>query len=273
MTVSRRSSVTVASVPSRAVDPTEQFLRVVRRADDVIALDEAALLIAAHDHPVDVDAQLRRLDDLAGAAPADADALARFLFNERGFAGNEVDYADPRNSYLDEVLRRRLGIPISLSLLMLEVGRRRGLELHGVGMPGHFLVGVDPGRFVDPFRGGMPLDEAGCRAQFERLRPGAPWHASYLAPVGPRAILVRTLSNLVHTFVERAPADAVWALRLRLAVPGVEPGERREAAALLGTLGRFAEAAAALDEVADELDATGAAQAREDAARLRARAN
>jgi hypothetical protein len=81
------------------------------------------------------------------------------------------------------------------------------------------------------------------------------------------------LANLVHTFVDRSPADAVWALRLRLAVPGVDPGERRDAAGLLGTLGRFEEAATALDRVADELDESGAAGARDAAARLRARAN
>ena len=97
--------------------------------------------------------------------------------------------------------------------------------------------------------------------------------SAYLAPVGPRAILVRMLANLVHTFVERSPADAVWALQLRLAVPGVAPDERRAAAALLGTLGRFEEAATVLDHVADELDEPGAARRADDAARLRARAN
>jgi hypothetical protein len=91
--------------------------------------------------------------------------------------------------------------------------------------------------------------------------------------VGPRAILVRMLANLVHTLVERSPADAVWALRLRLAVPGVAAGERRDAAALLGTLGRFEEAATVLDDLARELDEPSAARARQDAARLRARAN
>ncbi len=171
------------------------------------------------------------------------------------------------------MLRRRLGLPITLSVLLLEVGRRLGLALHGVGMPGHFLVGDDTGRFIDPFHRGALLDEQGCRVVSERLRPGAPWHPSYLDPVGPRAILVRMLANLVHTLVERSPADAVWALQLRLAVPGVAPGERRENAALLGTLGRFREAASALDDLADDLDEAGAARAREDAARLRARAN
>jgi regulator of sirC expression with transglutaminase-like and TPR domain len=253
--------------------PTESFTRLVRRADAEIPLAEAALLIAAHDHDVDVAAQLAVLDDLAREAPSTVERLAQFLFEEQRFAGNNIDYADPRNSFLDEVLRRRLGIPITLSVLMVDVGRRCGVALHGVGMPGHFLVGADPGTFVDAFHGGAVLDERGCRDRFEQLHPGAPWHPSYLAPVQPRAILVRMLANLVHTFVERSPADAVWALQLRLAVPGVAPDERRHAAALLGSLGQFEEAAAVLDDVAGDLDETGAARAREDAVRLRARAN
>jgi len=245
----------------------------VRRADAEIPLAEAALLIAAHDHEVDVAAQLGVLDDLARDAPPTVEGLAEFLFVEQRFTGNEVDYTDPRNSFLDDVLRRRLGIPITLSVLVLEVGRRRGVPLHGVGMPGHFLVGAEPGTFIDAFHRGEILDEPGCHDLFARLQPGAPWHPSYLAPVSAQAILVRMLANLVHTYVERSPADAVWALQLRLAVPGAAPDERRHAAALLGTLGRFEEAAAVLDDVADELDETGAARARDDAVRLRARAN
>lgn len=253
--------------------PTEKFTRLVRQPDGDIPLDEAALLIAAHDHDVDVPATMAALDELAADAPDEPDAFAAYLFADGRFAGNDVDYADPRNSYLDDVLRRRLGIPITLSVLMMEVSRRRGRTLAGIGMPGHFLVGVGPDEFLDPFRGGMRLDRRGCRDVFERLRVGGPWTDAYLAPVGPRAILVRMLANLVHTLVERSPADAVWALQLRLAVPGVAAGERRDAAALLGTLGRFEEAATVLDDLAAELDEPGAARLRQDAARLRARAN
>jgi regulator of sirC expression with transglutaminase-like and TPR domain len=255
------------------MNPTERFTQLVRRADHEIPLADAALLIAAHDHDVDIPAQLTSLDELAREAPDDPEELARFLFADGRFAGNEVDYGDPRNSFLDEVLRRRLGIPITLSVLMIEVGRRRALPLDAVGMPGHFLVGAGSGRYFDPFHGGASLDAADCRARFERLRAGSPWTDSYLDPVGPRAVLVRMLANLVHTLVERSPADAVWALRLRLAVPGVAAGERRDAAALLGTLGRFEEAASALDDLAPELDERAAARARQDAARLRARGN
>lgn len=255
------------------MDLTERFTRLVRRPESEIRLDEAALLIAAHDHDVEIPATLASIDELAREAPDDPDALARYLFTDGNFAGNDVDYADPRNSFLDEVLRRRLGIPITLSVLMIEVGRRRSVPLQAVGMPGHFLVGAGPDRFLDPFHGGAALDRDDCRALFEQLRLGAPWTDAYLAPVGARAILVRMLANLVHTFVERSPADAVWALRLRLAVPGVAVGERRDAAALLGTLGRFEEAATVLDDLATELDEANATRTRQEAARLRARAN
>src|SRR5260370_14557236 len=113
---------------------------------------------------------LGSLEELARDAPDGPDELARFLFGDRGFAGNDVDYADPRNSFLDEVLRRRLGIPITLSVLMIEVGRRRSVPLQAVGMPGHFLVGGGPGRFRGPFHGGVALGREDCRAPFEKLR-------------------------------------------------------------------------------------------------------
>jgi regulator of sirC expression with transglutaminase-like and TPR domain len=107
------------------------------RPEPEIPLDQAALLIAAHAHPeLDVDARLAQLDTLAaGSVGLSSTELATRLFVTEGFAGNESDYGDPRNSYLDDVLDRHLGIPITLSVVMLEVGRRCGLRLHGVGMP------------------------------------------------------------------------------------------------------------------------------------------
>ena len=255
------------------MDPTERFVELVGRDERDVPLDEAALLIAAHDHAVDTNAQRARLDDLANGAPDDPAALAAYLFVERGFAGNAVDYTDPGNSYLDEVLTRRLGIPITLAVLMMEVGRRRGMELHGVGMPGHFLVRAGAGDLYDPFHGGRRLDEQACRAQFRTTHGNAPFIARYLDPVAAHAILSRMLANLVHTFVRRDPASAVWALRLRLRVPGLPDPERREAAALLGTLGQFEEAAGELDAIAATLDGDAARRLGHDAAAYRARAN
>ena len=255
------------------MDPTERFVELVGRDEREVPLDEAALLIAAHDHAVDTAAQCVRLDELASDAPGEPDALAAYLFVERGYAGNAVDYPDPRNSYLDEVLTRRLGLPITLAVLMMEVGRRRGVELFGIGMPGHFLVRATTGAFYDPFHGGQRLDEQACREQFSMTHGNAAFLDQYLDPVGTHAILSRMLANLVNTFVRREPASAVWALRLRLRVPGLSDPERREAAALLGTLGQFEEAAGELDAIAASLDGDDAQQLERDAAAYRARAN
>jgi len=218
------------------VEALDRFATLVQGPESAIPLDEAALWIAALDHPVDVGAELGALDALADDLAADdAASLAHALFVERGFTGNVVDYGDPRNSYLDEVLRRRLGIPITLSVLMIEVGRRRGIGLAGVGMPGHFLVGSDDG-FVDPFHAGAVLDAAGARRLFERSHPGAPFAEHYLDPVGSRAVLSRMLANLVGTFLTRAPMRAIGVIRMRLEIPDLPPAERRQAEDTLARL-------------------------------------
>lgn len=253
--------------------PTERFAEMMQRAEDEVALDEVALLIAAHDHDVDVPAQLARLDELATGAPPSPDALSTYLFVERGFVGNSVDYSDPRNSFLDEVLDRRLGLPIALSVLMIEVGRRVGLGLVGIGMPGHFLVGAEHGVFFDPFHSGERLDADGCRERFSTTQGDAAFLTEYLEPVGAHTIVARMLANLVRSYAARDPARAVWAVRLRLRVPGISASERREAASLLGTLGRFEEAAEELAAIADELDGPAASRVERDAAAYRARAN
>jgi len=231
------------------VDVQERFRELVAGPESAIPLDEAALLVAAADHPVDVAAELDALDVLAhglvGAA-TDPRSLAAALFGDGGFTGNAGDYGDPRNSYLDEVRRRRLGIPITLSVVMIEVGRRLGIPLVGIGMPGHFLVGagvdvgVDTGAgghddavYIDPFHGGECFDRAGARARFERLHPGAPFVDRYLEPVGTRAVLARMLANLVAAHLARDPLRAVAPLRLRLGLPDLLPADRRQTEAAL----------------------------------------
>src|SRR5688572_6524210 len=110
--------------------PTDRFVDLVRGPEADLALDEAALLIAAHDHPVDVVKERRRLDDLASGLPSgDLDALRRRLYVDHGLAGNEAEYYDPANSFLDQVMERRQGIPITLAVVLLEVGRRCHVEL------------------------------------------------------------------------------------------------------------------------------------------------
>src|SRR5690606_11848816 len=138
-------------------------------------LDEAALLVAAHADPAcDVADNLAVLDEIAAAVPeAELVVLTKVLFGTWGFVGDQVDYYDPRNSYLHEVLDRRRGIPITLSIVLVEVGRRVGVELAGVGTPAHFMVGTTDGdrRWVDAFAGGRILGRAELDAQFARLAP------------------------------------------------------------------------------------------------------
>jgi regulator of sirC expression with transglutaminase-like and TPR domain len=257
------------------VDPTDRFTDVVRNAESDIELDEVCLLIAAHAHPrIDMDARRAQLDALARSGDAaDPASLAHELFVDRGFAGNTVDYGDPSNSYLDDVLDRRLGIPITLSVLMIEVGRRRGIQLYGVGMPGHFLVGASPERWYDPFHRGAELDVDACIDVFAQVQDRAAFRREFLAPVGPLAIVDRMLANLQNSLMSRDPSKASWPTRLRLRMPDLPLERRAELAALLGSLGRFSEAASELDAVARELPGEQGTRAAQAAARFRARAN
>jgi regulator of sirC expression with transglutaminase-like and TPR domain len=251
-------------------DATDRFAELVAAGDD-LPLDQAMLAIAAHARPdLDVEAELDRLDALAGAAPAgDAVALVRHLCDDLGFAGDRDTYHDARNSLLPDVLDRRLGIPISLSVVAMEVGRRTGGPLVGIGMPGHFLVrpAEADGPYLDVFDGGRELDAAGCRAVFEGLHPTTAWEDAFLAPVGATPIVVRTLANLANAY--RRVGDRrglAWVLALRLLLPGATARDRRELAVVLGALGRFGEGADVLEAVPEERDQVAAA-------RLRARLN
>ena len=264
---------------SDAESPTVRFAALVQGPEEEIALDEAAFLLAAHASPgLDVAGQRKRLDEIAAAVPEPTlDALVRHLFDTCGFAGDVEHYGDPRNSYLDAVLDRRRGIPITLSVVTMEVGRRVGLRLSGVGMPGHFLVRHDaePRVFLDPFAGGVALDAAGAEARFRRTAgEGAAFDPAYLAPVGPRAILARMLANLKQT--ARATGDLAtldWVVRLRVAVPGVLPGELAELAQAQAAQGQFHRAAAALEDLATRVDPAQAPAVLAAATRARARLN
>jgi regulator of sirC expression with transglutaminase-like and TPR domain len=263
-------------------DPTGRFAELLARPEPTVAPGDAALLIAAHAHPdLDLDRRHAELDALAEGAPAEPGALAHHLFVELRFAGNRVDYGDPRNSYLDDVLTRRLGLPITLSVVMIEVARRVGVTVEGVGMPGHFLVrtagdGSVAGRgdrYFDPFDDGAELTAEGCAARFAELHPGVAFDGAFLDPVGTRAIVTRMLANLEQTLLVREPAALVWVTRLRLLVPGLPPQVRRQLAARLGSLGAFSAAADVLDGLAGETGAPDATRDETAARALRARAN
>ena len=244
----------------------DEFVALVADPDREPPLDEGALLIAAVATGIDVDSWLTRLDELAGAALAFPGAqspagLAQVLFVDWAFSGNTADYGDPRNSLLPDVIERRLGLPITLSVLMIEVGRRIGVQLHGVGMPGHFLVGVDGADedFIDPFHAGAALDRAGCRDRFASLHGrDAPFDDVYLSPTPTRAILLRILTNLEQTYVARRSPDARWVAHLRLAFPELPDQARRATAEVLASVGAYTDAASVLETMAARSDAPGA---------------
>jgi regulator of sirC expression with transglutaminase-like and TPR domain len=261
------------------VEVTERFCDLMARPEALVPLDEACLLIASHGDPsLDITRELDRLDELASGCPAPTlDALVRHLFVDLGFRGNHRSYYDPRNSYLHHVVASRRGIPISLSVVMICVGRRIGVPLAGVGMPGHFLVRdkVDPSVYVDPFAGGRLLDRRGCEQAFHRVQgPEACFDERFLEPVGTFAILARMLANLRAIFAATGDhRSLVWVLRLRTAVPGVPVEERSELAAALAATGDLRGAALELEAVAAVLGGTVGDEYARRAQRLRARLN
>lgn len=212
-----------------------------------IDLAEAALLCAQDAYPdLDIRRSLDDLDRLASTLqkrmPPDFStthrliALNNYLFRELGFAGNDNEYYDPRNSFLNDVIARKTGIPITLSILYLEVGTRLGLKLKGVSFPGHFLVKVrvTGGELVlDPYAGGRSLSEEELRerlAQFagEQTAKTAPLD-EFLEAATPRQILARLLRNLKAIYLEAdETARALDVMnRLVILLPDV-PEERRD---------------------------------------------
>lgn len=185
--------------------------------DDELDLLEGALLIASDAHPgLDRRMVEGELDALAeplkrrglGAMPAPAQArvLADHLFVGIGFHGNDADYYDPRNSFLDDVIARRTGIPISLSVLYVEVARRAGVMASPVGFPGHFLVRIDdPERrlVVDPFHGGGALDEVGLAELLRRSGSKLRYSSELIAPTPVRQVVARMLMNLRGIYASR----------------------------------------------------------------------
>jgi hypothetical protein len=260
------------------MEPRERFVDAFARDAADVPLDVAALCIAALAHPgLDVDAGLARLDALAARCPDPTfDGLRRHLFEREGFAGNLDHYDDPENSFLDSVLERRRGIPISLSVLMIAVGRRLGVDVQGVGMPGHFLV-LDAARgdvWCDPFHGGALLDVDGCRRRFEMVYGGAMvFQRAFLAPTPAHAIVARMLANLERSELATDPVQRAWMCELHLAIPGVALPEQLELADHLARTGDVVRAAAVFEALAERVESGRVAPGDGDtAAKLRTRA-
>jgi regulator of sirC expression with transglutaminase-like and TPR domain len=247
--------------------------------EDRVPLDEAALLISACANPgLDVAAQLRRLDGLAGQVEGDGvRPVCRVLFEDLGLQGDRETYDDPRNSYLDQVLDRGRGIPISLSVILMEVARRRGIRLEAVSMPGHFLVRDPdtPDMLIDAFDGGRNLDHAGCERLLQTVTGGAARLVpSMLAASGPWAVLARMLANLDGSYERREDVVALrWVSELRLRLPDAPAGDRTQLASRLAVLGRWDAAAGVLEEVGTLLEGPARERVLAEALALRARLN
>jgi regulator of sirC expression with transglutaminase-like and TPR domain len=231
----------------------DRFAALLRAPDGRLDVAEAALWIEAEADPAcDVAGALARLAALAeraadrvaaeSGAAARAAHLVRFLYDDAGLRGNDADYYDPRNSYLSAVLARGLGIPITLSIVYVDVARRLGLDAAGVGFPGHFLArvaGPHEVAIVDAFHGRL-LERSDLRALLARAAgPAAALHPALLAPTPPREILARVLRNLKHAHAQRDEIESALACseRLLLIAPD-DADERRDVGALRELLRR-----------------------------------
>jgi regulator of sirC expression with transglutaminase-like and TPR domain len=263
-----------AALAARAREANRaRFGRLVARGDAEVDLAEAALVIAADGRPdLDERPTLAALDTYAELVRIRLDSgdsqervlgrLHDVLDREAGFRGPPLaGSTDPDLSRLDRVVATRRGLPISLAIVQLEVAARIGLELHGVGLPGHFIVGGPDGLLVDPADGGRRLTRDDCQALLRSaLGENVLLHAGMLRPVGRRQILARVLRNLRAAHLARRdwPA-ALGAIQMLEILEPSEPDHGRDRGLLLGRMGRFSEAvallAAYLDERPDSSDA------------------
>lgn len=194
------------------------FQHLVVEGGEDVDLVVAALVAVEFEYPnLDVSRYVAQVDEFAALAcrlARDLDeaeqpegairALDSAFFEHLGFRGNQDDYYDPRNSFLNEVIDRRIGIPITLALLYIEIGQRMGLEMAGLSFPGHFLVRYRDGDrlvFIDPFHQGARLDAEALEARLRRVvGPGAQLAAEHLTPASRRHMLLRLLTNLAAIY-------------------------------------------------------------------------
>jgi regulator of sirC expression with transglutaminase-like and TPR domain len=226
------------------LSPDQQFAKLVRSYGQTFDIAECALLVAQNEYPgLDIAAYINQLDQIAerlrARLPADAgkphiiSMLNHYLFRELGYSGNVDNYYDPRNSFLNDVIDRRVGIPITLSILYMEIGRRVGVNLEGISFPGHFLAKcvTDQGVIVlDPFNKGASLSEKDLR---ERLRQSggsandlATPLATLLRPASPHEILLRLARNLKGIYVDAG--DIEKAIAMSSFMLGINPLDVRE---------------------------------------------
>ncbi len=207
----------------------EIFSEIASRPDERIDLAEAALWIAAEEYPgLEVEPYLEQLDELGGEAATALSGTAgsreavevfnRFIYGTRGFGGNRADYYDTRNSYLNEVLDRRKGIPITLAIVYLGIARGAGLAVEGVGFPGHFLLKCveGPETVVDPFTGEI-LTTDDCAARFQAAVGGpVPFDRRALETTPNKPILARLLGNLKQIYLVKHDFERALAASERI---------------------------------------------------------
>lgn len=188
------------------MDPAVQFAEVLNgpAADRHIDL-LWALVTATIDHSVEVGSMLLGLDRVAELCPNSFDGIIDTLFASGMFAGDSDDYHDPRNSLLHDVLARRVGMPITLSVVAMEVGKRLGVPIRGVGLPGHFVIrDKQSGTFADPFGRGLRYDEPGMVASWkQRVGGEATFRPRMFAPASAHEIMLRILNNLKQSLIDR----------------------------------------------------------------------
>jgi regulator of sirC expression with transglutaminase-like and TPR domain len=243
-----------------------RFARLIAQPEDAIDLARGALTIAADGRPdLDPDRTLVALDELAervrlrldvgDAETHVVDRLQDVLFRESGFRGpTAAEFHDPRASLLDVVTVRRVGLPISLAIVELEVAWRIGLDLVGIGLPGHFIVRTPDGVLLDPTGDGRRLTPDDCQALLRRsIGDGVLFHSGMLRPNGKREILARVLRNLrsAHLAARDWPA-AIGAVELLLVIEPTDPDHGRDRGLLLGRMGRFNDAVVALSRYLQE---------------------
>ena len=235
----------------------KEFTILAQVPDEDIDVARVAFLIAATEYPdLDIDGQVQLLDSLAAGASRRLgegqdnlfflNILAEYLFDEVGFRGNQEDYYDPDNSFLNQVLSRRLGIPITLSLLCSEVGKRIGIPLIGIGMPGHFLLRHqhEGDLFLDPFNRGILLSVDECAQRLNEVtRGGVVWDPAFLTPVGNRDFVARILRNLKGIYLNGGDHRRAFGIMdLLVALLPAEARERRDRGMLHFELDHWEEA-------------------------------
>ncbi len=232
--------------------PAEELVELMSTSEP--AVEDCLLLVSAalRPDPTPPQVSLAMLDHLAAQVDdRTPTGVAAHLFGPAGFGGDVDDYHAPENSFLDSVLSRRTGMPITLAAVLIAVGRRCGVGLHGVGMPGHFLVGVDGAEelYLDPFAGGVALDINAAEQRFRQLFGDATeFDPDLLRPVSVHSMVSRVLNNLTRSLAERDAQLLDPLVDLRAALPG-PPAERRLVIGIAEARGRWDVAARLREEL------------------------